>query len=232
MNKVLSTRYDKKGRKQTVYQPWFVERQRNIKFKRVMAFGNTFTKINKYVKNIISNNSKNIDIKERLICIIIRLMILCNFRIGSHRYTRENGTYGLTTLQWKHIKFNKSSVFISFVGKKGVINEANVTDKDVINALRKLHKYAQDKCVFYYTRCITAKDVNEYIAQFDAKCTCKDIRTWRANALFVKYFNELSEEKNEKKRQYLAIKKVATDLHNTPNVCIKSYICPALLLIA
>jgi DNA topoisomerase-1 len=241
-NKILAYGYDEKGRKQTIYNKWFIEKQRQERFARIIKLNGIFAKIQKHIKKHVKNYSQY-PIKKALISLILQIMILCNFRIGCEKYLRENNSYGLTTLEWKHIEFLKNGkVHIKFIGKKGVCNESTLRDKASIVFLKKLaqqqengHFPVLDKRVFKYLdengniHHINAPDVNNYLHKYDPELTCKDIRTAMANYLYIKYYNESSIEVDSKKRQIEAIKKVAYELHNTPAVCKKNYINPAIL---
>ena len=68
--------------------------------------------------------------------------------------------------------------------------------------------------------------INSYLKQF-GDITSKDIRTWNANILFIKYLisNKLNIIKNDLKN---ALSYVSFELHNTPSVVKKEYIDPRL----
>ena len=53
----------------------------------------------------------------------------CNFRIGNEKYTKENNSYGICTIQNEHVKVKGDQVIIDFNGKKGVQNTCKVKDK-------------------------------------------------------------------------------------------------------
>ena len=61
----------------------------------------------------------------------------CNFRIGNEKYKKENNSFGVTTLQKKHVKIKNDSLIIDFNGKKNVRNTCKVTNKKVIKSLKK-----------------------------------------------------------------------------------------------
>lgn len=244
-SKILAYGYDTKDRKQVIYNKWFIEQQQNNKFQRVNELEPVFNRINRHIKKkLLESIAKNTIDKNALICLLLRIMMLCNFRIGNDKYTKEYCSYGLTTLEWQHIlPYKDDKIIISFIGKKGVKNESILSDKHVIKLLRthyvNKHYINKFNCrVFEYEiihkdgsaniHSISAKDVNDYLQKFDDNITCKDIRTWRANCLYMQYYKQ-SKIENERKRQIETIKKVALELHNTPTVCKKDYISPELL---
>ena len=158
-------------------------------------------------------------------------MMLCNFRIGNAKYLKDNGSYGLTTLIWSHIAFTKHNhVRIEFIGKKGVVNKSICGDAGIVAALKRMHrkKTAVTDKVFR----VSSNDVNTYIKTFDKTMTAKDIRTWHANYLFVKFFQEAEAQGlSRAKSRNIAINRVAENLHNTPAVCKKNYLLPDIIAI-
>ena len=222
--KVYATGYDNKGRKQTVYNKWYIEKKRKERFQRVFDLKPVFEKISKDVADMIKH-PPTAPSKKTQIALIIRLMILCNFRIGSHVYLQKYGSYGLTTLKWKHVHFLRNSKFeIRFIGKKGVENYAICDDVYICRILRKMYTKDND---FIFD--VSAAEVNAFIKKYDKHASAKDIRTWQANVLYIKFFEEAQRKNVEGKPHSYALKKVATLLHNTATVCKSSYIHPKLL---
>lgn len=240
--KIVAYGYDAKGRKQVMYQPSFVKKQNDKKYKKIFASLKTFEK----VKKTVARDLKSRNDKKKEIAIIITLIFTCGFRIGNKKYEKDNNTVGLTTLKFSHLKFEKNKIHIDFIGKKGVRNIAICSHKYIYNHLQKKSVEAQsDGYVFCYddgSKCITSKDVNDYLKKIDqnTKITSKDLRTWNANHLFMKYFEEIRKSsvkpakhakpakpakpiKNPVKK---AIEMVASRLHNTYAICKKSYIDP------
>lgn len=229
--KIVAYGYDSKGRKQVLYQPAFVKRQNDKKFKKIFASMETFEKL----KDVIERDMKNKkDIKKKEIAIIINLIFTCGFRIGNKKYEKENNSVGLTTLKFSHMQFAKNKIHIDFIGKKGVRNTAICHNKMIFKYLYdKAQKFKETDYVFsYYGKNITSADVNEYLRAVDEdmKITSKDLRTWNANYLFMKFFKEIQEsDENVKNPIKKAIEMVANKLHNTYSICKKSYIDPKVI---
>lgn len=249
-DKIQAFGYDAKGRKQTTYAKWFVEQQSAIKFDRVLRLKRIIPKIqadvNRTLKGAVDALPKLPVITNHVqVCIVVKLMMLCNFRIGNSVNATKYKSYGLTTIQWRHIAFDddddeNAKVTFSFVGKKGVLNEAGCTDKRIVKLLQHMYMHMQhnnsevteNQSVFT----ISASHVNEYLKSFSQSdredISSKDLRTWQANALFMKYFNKNKKDATMslKKRQTYAVERVAEALHNTPAVCRRSYIYPEFLM--
>ncbi len=233
-SKVQAFGYDSKGRKQTIYNKDFVEQQRVKRFQDLVGFDKTYERIKRDVAQKIVN--ANVTAKDRLIALLVRLMITCHFRIGSADNVLKYKTYGLTTLENRHAHINSDGVVLDFVGKKGVQNTSTCRDPKVvklISALKKigvakdpLFKYREDDS----WKLINATQVNDYLKTFDANITSKDLRTYKANIMFIENVKKIAKTVSPasatawKTVVKEAIKSVAAELHNTPAVCKKDYI--------
>lgn len=240
--KIIAYGYDSKNRKQVIYNPKYIAKQNIIKYKKISGSINFFSKL----KKKIANDLNSIDEKIKAIAVIITLIFTCGFRIGNKKYEKENNSVGLTTLKYKHLKFENNKILIDFIGKKGVRNVAYCSHNKIYEYLNNKYKiYAIDDYIFSYgtNKIITSNDVNEYlktISNYYSKSnntiiTTKDLRTWNANTLFLEYLKKIKknskgkENSNIKKDIKKAIEMVAEKLHNTYSICKKSYIDPEII---
>jgi DNA topoisomerase-1 len=132
--KIMYQARDKNGKLQQVYSPKWRARADKEKFQSLIEFGEMLPKINAAItKNL--NMSKLT--KEKVIAVILSIITICGFRIGQMKYYHMHGSIGMSTLLKKNLSFkkNKSELHISFVGKKGVLNECVITDKKIINEI-------------------------------------------------------------------------------------------------
>lgn len=241
--KIVVTGYDNKGRKQYLYSKKHIEKQSKSKFCNLIDYGNKIIKIDDVIKKNLNKSKFDID---KITSIILSIMFICNFRIGTEKCKIRYNSSGLTTLSWKDIKFNKNSIIIDFIGKKGVRNTCEIKRSDknnnnkinnLIKSLEKIDKYHinrksnKDELFFWILteeRPIKALEVNNFLKKFGS-ITSKDIRTWNANILFLQELDKhkLNNYNSENKRKKLVrdIKKnVAEKLHHTPTVLGKSYL--------
>lgn len=223
-NKILAYGYDTKNRKQVIYNPMYIKLQNEKKYKKILKLNKIFKIIINDINNTINNND-NSDNKNYEISIIIYLIIYCGFRIGNEKYKCENNSFGITTLEYKHFKFNKNKLIIDFIGKKGVRNISECCNEKIIKYLKskKNIKNINEK-VFKYN----SIDVNNFLKEYNPKITSKDLRTWNANNMLLKFI-KLPEIKNAKNPVKKAIEKVAEKLHNSYHICLKSYINPIII---
>tara|TARA_B100000683_G_scaffold206064_1_gene199813 strand:+ start:898 stop:1863 length:966 start_codon:yes stop_codon:yes gene_type:complete len=225
--KILAIGYDDKDRPQYIYNKKHTEKQSKKKFEKLIEFGHNYKKIyNKINKDL---NSKE-NTKNKEIAMILKIIIDCNFRIGNDKYTKDNNSYGVSTLEKKHILERNGNIIINFIGKKGVENECIVRDKKIVRSLKN-KKSQKKKRIFSYKKNnknynIQSKDVNKYLKDL-GDFTTKNFRTWNANLELIKellYFNE-----DEKYVMKKCIENVAFKLHHTASICKKNYLNPRLI---
>jgi len=233
-SKVLAIGYDNKGRAQYVYNKKFTEKRSKEKFNHMVEFGESYKKIQNQINRDLFNEN---DSKEKQIASVLKLVIDCCFRIGNDKYSKENKSYGVTTLENRHIRVNKDTLTIDFIGKKGIRNTCKVRNKKLSNNLRtKKRTLTKNDRIFtyrvknkYYN--VKSSDVNKYLKKF-GNFSAKNFRTWIANLEFISQLlkKEKVDSENKRKKQISeALQKVAHKLHNTSSVCRSNYIDPYLI---
>ena len=218
-NKVLAIGYDDKDRPQYIYDSKYTKKQSKNKFKKLISFGENYNRIYKQIESDLNlpDNSK-----KKQVAIILMIIIDCNFRIGNNKYTKDNKSYGVSTLEKRHLKREKNQLIIDFIGKKGVKNKCTIKNNKIkrkltekrrsLNNNDKLFTYKKDDEEYN----VTANDVNDYLKELGNYST-KYFRTWNANIEFIK---EIKKTKDLNK----CIDNVANKLHHTPAICKKDYI--------
>jgi len=244
--KIIAYGYDSKNRKQVLYNPKFIAKQNIKKYDKISTSINFFSKLKKKIATDLDSNNEKI----KAISVIVTLILTCGFRIGNKKYEKENNSIGLTTLKYKHLKFENNKILIDFIGKKGVRNIAYCENHKIYEYLFNKYNNAakMDDYIFNYenNKIITSNDVNEYLksisllySKSNTIITTKDLRTWNANILFITFFKKIRKnrkgdpnidnESNINKDIKKAIEMVAEKLHNTYNICKKSYIDPKII---
>lgn len=199
--KLLATGVDTKGRTQYIYSHEHKQARTN-KRKDIVR---KVAKVIKRVEELMSESNDEC-------ALILRLIKLCNFRIGSDDSVREYKHYGLTTLTPQHFQFGPRSCKISFVGKKGVQNEAVVNCTKTVKELKRLVRNTpRNSSVFE----VSASEVNDCLSDFDI--TTKDLRTYYANTTFLERAVATKDAKQ-------ALEQTAQFFHNTKTVLKNSYI--------
>lgn len=229
-----ATGRDARGRKQYRYHPRWREVRDGDKYSRLQAFGNALPKLRKHLKAQITAPGFN---REKVLATVILLLDATLIRVGNSQYARDNRSYGLTTLRARHVDISGSAILFQFRGKSGIEHQITVKDRRLANVIKRcLELPGQD--LFQYLdengdrHTISSTDVNAYLHSLTgADFTAKDYRTWAGSALALAVLRELAwqPESEAKKHVVEMVKDVARQLGNTPAVCRKCYIHPAVL---
>ncbi len=227
--------YDARGRKQYRYHPAFRAKQEGSKFGRVLAFGRALPQVRARVEADLAKPKLP---RDKVLAAVVKLLDRTHLRVGNAEYVKANQSFGLSTLLDKHVTFTGGAVRIRFRGKSGVKHDRVVPDARLARIVRQCRDLpGQD--LFQYregqhaARPIGSADVNAYIRKAaGAEFTAKDYRTWAGTVKAAARLAVLPapETKAEAERAVVAvIKEVAAELGNTPAVCRKSYVHPAVL---
>ena len=233
-SKIQSIGVDTKKRKQYTYHPDHLEQQSKLKFNDLIVFGKKIKRIRKDIyANIVKchSNPRLLYEKNCVISIVLYLIDFCNFRVGNEKYKKLYNSFGVTTLNSRHFKFNKNHTTIEFIGKKGVLNKNKVTNSNMCVLLKALCNN-KDEYVFYYLDNknnkyrITEKHINDFLKKYNDGLTVKMFRTWNANYMLLKELLNLGlpdTPSKANKNIRIAIKKAAKQMHHSSTVSKKSY---------
>lgn len=229
-SKVLAKGKDVKGRSQYIYNSKVSKKSSIKKYKQLIEFGNNYHCIMRRINRDMYTYE---DSKTKQVAMILKIMNDCNFRVGNEKYTKENNSHGICTINNEHVKVKGDQVIIDFKGKKGVQNKCRIKDKKLSKNLRTRKKTLQKKDrVFTYRinnryHNITATDVNNYLKQF-GNITAKNFRTWSANIMLIEFLQKNTNDNLEKGLKE-SIEKVAEKMHHTSSICKKNYLNPQLM---
>ena len=230
-----ATGRDARGRKQYRYHPKWREVRDEVKYERMIKFGKALPQIRKEVDRALSLPGLP---REKVLATIVYLLEATMMRIGNDEYARENKSYGLTTLRNRHVKIDGSEVEFRFRGKSGVYHDVKVHDRRLARIIQRTRDLpGQD--LFQYldddgeTHTVGSSDVNDYLRTITGEdYTAKDFRTWSGTvlaAMALQEFEAVDSDAQAKKNVVRAIESVAERLGNTPSVCRKCYVHPAVL---
>ena len=176
--------------------------------------------------------------REKVLATIVQLLERSLIRVGNEEYARENKSFGLTTMQDRHVDVRGSKLRFRFRGKSGRQHEVDVTDRRIARIVSKLQDLPGQSLFQYLddegkVRDITSQDVNEYLREITGEdFTAKDFRTWAGTvlaAIALSAVGEFETKKQAKANIKNAIEAVAKILGNTPAVCRQCYIHPTVL---
>jgi DNA topoisomerase-1 len=230
-----ATGYDTKNRKQYRYHPNWNALRNHTKFYRLHDFGKALPAIRLQLEKDLSIPGLT---ERKVLAAVVSLMERTNIRIGSAFYEKSYGSYGLTTLKDKHVKFEGNAVTFSFTGKKGVSHNIKLKNKKLSQIIKKCRDIPGKELFKYYDEdenrhSIDSGLVNNYIREIsNADFTAKDFRTWAGTVQAFLVLKEIgnSASATEAKRNIVqALDVVAEKLGNTRTVCKKYYVHPLLL---
>jgi DNA topoisomerase-1 len=230
-----ATGRDARGRKQYRYHPKWREVRDDVKYERMIKFGKALPAIRSEVDRALSLPGLP---REKVLATIVYLLETTMMRVGNEEYARENKSFGLTTLRNRHVRIDGSDVEFRFRGKSGVWHQVKVHDRRLARIIQRsrdlpgqeLFEYVDDEGE---TRTVDSSDVNDYLRQVTGEdYTAKDFRTWAGTvlaAVALREFEQFDSQAQAKKNVTQAIQSVAEKLRNTPSVCRKCYVHPAIL---
>src|ERR1700731_3572333 len=230
-----ATGRDARGRKQYRYHPRWREVRDEAKYGKLLVFTRVLPQLRARVEEDLKRPGLQ---RERVLAAIVRLMELTFFRVGNSEYAKSNKSFGLTTLRDRHVAIEGSCIHIGFRGKSGKHHETDVNDRRlarIVKGCRDLPGYE----LFQYVdddgerHTVGSAQVNEYLREITgAEITAKDFRTWAGTQLAaeaLREFEAFDTEAERKRAVVRAVEKVAKHLGNTPTICRRCYIHPAVL---
>jgi len=230
-----ATGRDARGRKQYRYHERWREVRDENKYDRMVVFGKALPQIRRRINRDLRRRGLP---REKVLATVVQLLERTFIRIGNEEYAKENKSFGLTTMRNRHVDVTATKLKFSFRGKSGVRHEVDISDRRLAKIIRELQDLpGQD--IFQYVdeegqvRDIDSQDVNDYLREITGEdFTAKDFRTWAGTVLTAMALNaqEAFQNKTQAKKNIKdAISAVAKILGNTPAICRKCYVHPAVL---
>ena len=230
-----ATGRDAKGRKQYRYHSHWRETRDETKYGHMREFGKALPEIRTQVAHDLGLPGLP---REKVLATIVRLLETTLIRVGSKEYAKENHHYGLTTLHNRHLDIVGATLHFHFRGKSGKVHEIDLRDRrlaGIVKRLRDLPGYE----LFQYldeggeSRGVDSGDVNAYLHEVAGdEFTAKDFRTWAGTvqvSIALQECGAFESDAQAKRNIAEAIKSVACLLGNTPAICRKCYVHPAVL---
>ena len=228
---------DTTGRIQYLYHPKFSERQQRKKFAKIEKFGEHLPRFRAVTNDHISLEGFP---REKVLAVMMRLINSLYIRVGTEKSAHHYRTYGITTLQNKHLEIKRGGQLVfDFVGKSHIKHRKVLVDEELAAVMKDLKQLGGARKLFHYldddgkARSIKPADINAYIKEATApEFSSKDFRTWGGTLMAATALADLGkavEEREIKSNIVKAVKEVAEQLGNTPSVCRASYVHPTVL---
>ncbi len=230
-----ATGRDARGRKQSRYHPHWREVRDETKYERMLLFGDALPRIRERVDHDLALHGLP---REKVLATIVRLIETTFIRVGNEEYARTNKSYGLTTMQTRHALVHGGTITFDFKGKSGVHHTIDLQNKRLAGIVKKIQDLPGHELFQFVdhegnTHKIHSEDVNQYLQEITGEhFTAKDFRTWAGTvlaAMLLREFEPYTTQTQAKKNVVEAIKSVSQRLGNTPSVCRKCYVHPAVL---
>ena len=225
---------DARGRKQYRYHPRWRTTRDEAKYSKMLVFGRKLPLIREQVEKDLSRPGLP---REKVLAAIVRLLERTLARIGNEEYAKSNKSFGLTTLRRRHAKVSGNVVELDFRAKHGIQRHIELKDRRLAGIIKRLQDIRGQELFQYLDdagerRTISSDDVNEYLRKISEEdITAKDFRTWAATnlaAIALAECEAVDSEARAKKNVLRAVEAVAGLLGNTPSICRKCYIHPAI----
>jgi DNA topoisomerase-1 len=220
---------DARGRKQYRYHARWREVRDETKFEHLLAFGRALPRIRKRLDADLSLPGLQ---REKVLAAVVRLMEYTHGRVGNAEYTKQNKTYGLTTLRDDHVRVRGAQIEVKFKGKHGILHHRRLSDARLAKIMQNCSDLPGEELFQYLDengeqKLVTSSDVNDYLREISGQqVTAKYFRTWAATRRAVQECISCGDEKPTKKSIVEIAARVAERMGNTPAVCRKSYIHP------
>jgi DNA topoisomerase-1 len=231
---IQATGRDARGRKQYRYHPEWQKSRDETKFNKILAFARVLPRLRKRIRQHMRR--KRLD-REKVLATVVMLLELTLIRVSNKEYARTNGSFGLTTLQDRHVTFSKSETRFRFRGKTGKVWKLAISDRRIARIVRSCQDLPGQHLFQYEAEdgihAVTSEDVNAYLREVTGEdISAKDFRTWAGTVLAAVALSEyeaVDSEAAAKRNIRRAIESVAARLGNTPTICRKCYVHPEIL---
>ncbi|WP_395396488.1 DNA topoisomerase IB (plasmid) [Novosphingobium sp. BL-8A] len=229
---IQATGRDAKGRKQYRYHAMFREVRDSTKYEHMLDFAKALPIVRQRIEADLRRRGLP---RERVLAAVVHLLETTMIRIGNSDYAKLSRSYGLTTLQDRHVAVEGAQPRFNFKGKSGKQWKLRLENRRIA----KIVKASQDlpgQHLFQYIgedgeNCeVTSSDINAYLKEISGSdIPAKDFRTWNGTvlaALALAEYEKVDSQAAAKRNVRAAIEAVASRLGNTPAVCCKCYIHP------
>lgn len=230
-----ATGRDEAGRKQYRYHERWQQVRSQTKYQHLLNFAEGLPHLRRRIDADLQHRTLD---RERVIAAVVRLLDVTLIRVGNEEYAQLHGSFGLTTLRWKHVAVRRKEIEFHFKGKSGQEHELLARDVRVARVLRKCHELPGQHLFQYLDEngeryVVSSGDVNDYLRDATGDdVTAKDFRTWGGTVLAAILLSKAEPPRSETQATKVvaaAVKAAACKLGNRPATCRKYYIHPAVV---
>jgi DNA topoisomerase-1 len=229
---IQATGRDQKGRKQYRYHPGWTACRDEAKFSSLVAFASVLPKIRERIDRDLRRPGVP---RERVLASIVWLLDRTLIRIGNDVYSRQNESFGLTTLRHRHVSIEGQQMRFSFIGKSGKEWKLKLSDRRIARVVGSIEELPGQHLFQYLDgegerRPVHSHDVNAYLHETAGpQFSSKHFRTWAATTGAAVLLAEREPARTGRDLARVTnevIDQVAARLRNTRAVCRRCYVHP------
>ena len=229
---IQATGRDQKGRKQYRYHPGWTACRDEAKFSSLVAFASVVPKIRERIDRDLRRPGVP---RERVLASIVWLLDRTLIRIGNDVYSRQNESFGLTTLRHRHVSIEGQQMRFSFIGKSGKEWKLKLSDRRIARVVGSIEELPGQHLFQYLDgegerRPVHSHDVNAYLHETAGpQFSSKHFRTWAATTGAAVLLAEREPARTGRDLARVTnevIDQVAARLRNTRAVCRRCYVHP------
>lgn len=234
---IQATGTDEAGRTQYRYHDTFTQRRARQKFNCTLRFARALPEMRARVTADLEGPDRD---EATVLACMTRLLDRGFFRVGTETYAAQHRTFGLTTLEKRHVTIVNGDVLVfDYTAKHGQRRVQNVVDEraaEVVGVLRR-RRAGGDRLFAWKDgnrwHPVSAGELNAYVRDTTGlqSVSAKTFRTWNATVLAAVALAVADPEVQDTKRareraMRRAADEVAHYLGNTATVCRSAYIDP------
>jgi len=229
-----ATGYDVRGRKQYRYHQAWQEMRSNAKYSQLPAFAKALPRLRRRIRKQMEGPVND---PVTILAALAALLDHAPLRIGNSTYAKENGSYGAATLLKRHLKITDDSIELNFKGKGGQRIRRRLRNPRLQRLLEEIAELPGRQLFVSVGQDgkpepIESGRFNRYLAEISgAPFSAKTFRTWAGS---VAAYSAARQAFSLGRRPTIKemCKAASQVLHNTPAVCRKSYVHPAVLALS
>ena len=226
-----ATGRDELERKQYRYHPEWTAHRAETKFENLARFARHLPALRRRIRDGLSADPGSHD---HALAAVLALIDRASLRVGNPDYARENGSYGATTLQGRHVRLEEGAVRLSYTAKGGKKVRKTLKDRHLSRILHQVADLPGRELLTWIDpegnpRAVTSGEVNARLADWtDGEATAKTFRTWNGSTAALEA--ALRAHADDSSITIKAMSEAAAEeLSNTPTIARNSYIHPAVI---
>ena len=220
-----ATGRDDRQRKQYRYHQDWTEYRAMLKFDHLAEFGAFLPKIRRSILDGLKHDPGD---REYAIAAVLALVDRVSMRVGNADYARENGTYGATTLQDRHIELDDGQITFRYTAKGGQKVRKTLRDSTLNRTLSRLDDLPGKTLASWCDRSgtphsVSSDAINAKLLDLTGhpSMTAKTFRTWNGSVAALDVAMSLEQPTIQKLAEA-----ASKHLQNSQAIARQSYIHP------